>query len=133
MSVGEIAGLIAAVAFVALVAALVIPLLKIGKTVDEVTRTVQELREEHVGRTAHTVDETNELLTTTNTQLQKVDAITTNAKTVTENAAAMSALFAATLGGPVVRVAAFSYGVRRALSNRWSSAGRDRRQGRWSR
>ncbi|HLR95960.1 MAG TPA: hypothetical protein VK053_15680, partial [Jiangellaceae bacterium] len=69
---------------------------------------------------------------TTNAQLQKVDVITTNAKTVTENAAAVSSLLAATLGGPLVRVAAFSYGVRRALSNR-RSASRGRHQGRENR
>ncbi|MGH9252290.1 MAG: DUF948 domain-containing protein, partial [Acidimicrobiales bacterium] len=51
-------------------------------------------------------------------QLQRVDAITSNAQTVTGNAAAMTSLFAAVLGGPVVRTAAFSYGVRRALSRR---------------
>lgn len=127
MSVGEIAGLIAAVAFVALVALLALPILKLGRTVDELTATVRDLRREHVAKTAVTVDETNALLASTNTQLQRVDAITSNAQTVTTNVAAMSSLFAATLGGPMVRVAAFTYGVRRALSGRRD--GRKRRGG----
>ncbi|NEE01336.1 DUF948 domain-containing protein [Phytoactinopolyspora halotolerans] len=118
MSVGEIAGLIAAVAFVALVAICALPILKLGKTVDELTHTVRDLRLEHVAKTATTVDETNELLASTNAQLQRVDAITSNAQTVTTNVAAMSSLFAATLGGPMVRVAAFTYGVRRAMTKR---------------
>ena len=118
MSVGEIAALLAAAAFIALVALLAVPILKLGKTVDELTQTVRDLRNEHVAKTAVTVDETNELLASANTQLRRVDAITSNAETVTSNMAAMSSLFAATLGGPLVRTAAFTYGVRRALSGR---------------
>ncbi len=125
MSVGEIAGLLAAAALVALVALLAVPILKLGRTVDELTATVRDVRNEHVAKTAVTVDETNSLLHTTNAQLERVDVITAHAQTVTSNAAAMSSLFAATLGGPVVRTAAFTYGVRRAISNR-----RERRNGR---
>jgi uncharacterized protein YoxC len=128
MSVGEIAALLAAAAFIALVALLAVPILKLGKTVDELTETVRDVRREHVAKTAITVDETNTLLASTNTQLQRVDAITSNAQTVTGNVAAMSSLFAATLGGPMVRTAAFTYGVRRALADR-----RERREGRRSR
>jgi uncharacterized protein YoxC len=125
MSVGEIAALLAAAAFIALVALLAVPILKLGKAFDELTRTVSDLRNEHVAKTAVTVDETNELLASANSQLHRVDAITSNAETVTSNVAAMSSLFAATLGGPLVRTAAFTYGVRRALADR-----RDRREGR---
>lgn len=118
MSVGEIAGLLAAVALVALVAVLAVPILKVGRTVDEFTGVVRDVRREHVAKTAVTVDETNDLLASTNAQLQRVDAITSNAQTVTTNAAALSSLFAATLGGPLVRTAAFTYGVRRAIAGR---------------
>lgn len=121
MSGGEIAALIAAAAAVALVALLAVPILKLGRTVDELTETVRDVRREHVSKTAVTVEETNQLLHTTNAQLERIDAITANAKTVTDNAAAMSSLFSATLGGPMVKTAAFTYGVRRAL--------RDRREG----
>ena len=124
MSAGEIAGLIAAVAFVLLVGVIAVPIIKLGKTVDELTLTVRDLRREHVAKTSVTVDETNELLASTNAQLRRVDAITSNAQTLTGNAAAMSSLFAATLGGPLVRTAAFTYGVRRALSRRRDRRGR---------
>jgi len=50
-------------------------------------------------------------------QLAKVDTITDNATTVTTNAAALMSLFSATAGGPLVKAAAFSYGVRRALGD----------------
>jgi len=42
--------------------------------------------------------------------------VTTAAAQVSENVAALTSLFAATLGGPLVRVAAFSYGVRRSFA-----------------
>ncbi|SDT03641.1 DUF948 domain-containing protein [Jiangella sp. DSM 45060] len=133
MSVGEVAGLLAAAALVALVGFLAVPILKLGRTVDEFTLVVRDLRQEHVAKTATTVDETNELLASTNAQLQRIDAITSNAQTVTTNVAAMSSLFAATLGGPLVRTAAFTYGVRRAIAARRDGAaagtGRRRRFG----
>lgn len=118
MSVGEITGLLAVVALIAFVAFIAVPLLKLGKTFDELTLTVRDLRSEHVAKTVTTVDETNQLLATTNAQLQRVDSITANARTVTDNAAAMSSLFAATLGGPLVKTAAFTYGVRKAVADR---------------
>jgi uncharacterized protein YoxC len=132
MSVGEVAGLLAAVALVALVAFLAVPILKLGKTFDELAKTVRDVRNEHVAKTAVTVDETNELLATTNAQLQRVDAITANAKSVSDNAAAMTSLFSATLGSPLVRTAAFTYGVRQAINARRDGAEgtRRRRRGR---
>ncbi|HSK27320.1 MAG TPA: DUF948 domain-containing protein [Jiangellales bacterium] len=124
MSAGEIAGLVAAFAFVLLVGALAVPLLKLGRTVDELTRTVRTIREEHVAKTSLTVDEANELLSSVNTQLQHVDSIATSAQTVSGNAATMSSLVAVTFGRPLVRTAAFSYGVRRALAERRNGRGR---------
>ena len=46
MSVGEIAGLIAAGAFVLLVVIVAIPLLKLGRTLDETTLTIRQAREQ---------------------------------------------------------------------------------------
>jgi uncharacterized protein YoxC len=114
MSVGDVAGLIAAIAFVLLVGFLAIPLLKLGKVLDEARRLVRTTTDE-------TVPLINEVTTTvglTNHQLERVDAITSNVQQVTSNVSALTSLFAATLGNPVIKVAAFSYGVRRALSDR---------------
>jgi hypothetical protein len=61
--------------------------------------------------------EVTETVATTNAQLAKVDTITDNATTVTTNAAALASLFAATAGGPLVKAAAFTYGVRKALGD----------------
>jgi hypothetical protein len=53
-----------------------------------------------------------------NAQLVRVDTVTSHVAEVTSNVSALTALFAATLGGPVVKTAAFSYGVRRAFRSR---------------
>lgn len=53
-----------------------------------------------------------------NEQLVRVDAITRNVETVTTNVASVASLFAATLGSPLVKVAAFTYGVRQAAAKR---------------
>jgi uncharacterized protein YoxC len=114
MSVGDVAGLIAAIAFVLLVGLLAIPLLKLGKVLDEARRLVGTVTDE----TVPLIHEVTTTVGLTNHQLERVDAITSNVQQVTTNASALSSLFAATLGSPLVKVAAFSYGVRHALSER---------------
>jgi len=68
-------------------------------------------------------------VTTTNGELERVSAITTNVQQMTTNASALTALFAATLGSPLIKVAAFTYGVRQAFSGRHSGSGVRRRRG----
>jgi uncharacterized protein YoxC len=124
MSAGDIAGLIAAVAFVALVAFLAVPILKLGKLIDDTRGTVQGVTQE----TIPLLHEVTTTVTTTNGELERVSAITTNVQQVTTNVSALTALFAATLGSPVIKVAAFTYGVRQALSGRQPSSGSRRRR-----
>ena len=121
MSAGEIAGLIAAVAFVALVALSAVPLLKLGGLLDETRLVVKGVGDE----TVPLISEVTTTVSTTNAQLVRVDAITSNVQSATTNISALTAVFAATLGGPAVKVAAFSYGVRSALSAMSSGARRD--------
>lgn len=119
--VGDIAAIIAAVAFVLLVGLLAVPLLKLGKVLDEARETIRGLSDSSlplIGEVTTTVGHANH-------QLEKVDVITTRVEVMTENGAqvatnvgALTSLFAATLGSPLVRVAAFSYGVREALAAR---------------
>jgi uncharacterized protein YoxC len=114
MSAGEVAGLIAAVAFVLLVGVLAVPLLKLGGVLDESRKLIKDVSDE----TVPLLSEVTTTVSTTNAQLVRVDAITSNVQQVTTNVSALTALFAATLGSPVVKVAAFTYGVRSALSDR---------------
>ena len=114
MSAGQIAGLIAAGAFVLLVLLLAVPLIKLGRMLDEATIAI---RKAHEG-TDPLLDGANTTLTHVNTRLERVDGITANAHAVSGNVSAMSSLFTATLGGPLVKTAAFSYGVSKALRSR---------------
>lgn len=59
----------------------------------------------------------------TNDQLARVDGITSNVGTMTTNASALTGLFAATVGQPLVKVAAYSYGVRAALGGMRGTGG----------
>lgn len=110
--IGAIAGALAALAFVALVAFLAVPLVKLGRTFDAATQSVKDLTE----HTVPVLDETAATVATTNAQLVKVDTVTTSAAEISQNVSALTALVAATVGGPLIKVAAFSYGVRQAVS-----------------
>jgi len=116
MSAGDVAGLIAAIAFVLLVGFLAYPIIKVGRLVEDLRHGVQGVSEQ----TIPLLSEVTTTVATTNSQLVRVDAITTNVQQITTNASALTSLFAATLGSPLVKVAAFSYGVRQALSGRGS-------------
>jgi hypothetical protein len=53
-----------------------------------------------------------------NEELVRVDAIARNVETMTGNVTSLVGLFGATLGTPLVKVAAFSYGIRKAIAGR---------------
>jgi uncharacterized protein YoxC len=118
MSVGDVAGLIAAIAFVLLVGFLALPLVKLGRVLDEARVSVKALTD----HTVPVLDEAASAVASTNVQIERVDAITSSAAQVSENVSALTSLFAATVGSPMIKVAAFSYGVRRALSGLRASA-----------
>ena len=79
------------------------------------------------------LDEAATTVATTNSQLVKVDTITTSAAQVSENVSALTGLYAATFGAPLVKVAAFTYGVRqaaaRSFGRRRASDGAGRAEG----
>jgi uncharacterized protein YoxC len=124
VSAGEIAGVVAAGGFVLLVLLLAVPLLKLGKTLDEATLA---LRKAHEGA-APLLSEAKTTLAQVNTQLDQVDGIARGVNSMTTNAAALTSIVASTVGSPLIKVAAFSYGVRKSLSGRRDSgsAGRGR-------
>jgi hypothetical protein len=119
MSAGQIAALVAAGAFVLLVILLAIPLIKLGRTLDEATIA---LRKTHEG-SGPLLDGANTTITHVNTQLRRVDGITSDARAVTGSVSALTSVFTATLGGPLVKTAALSYGLSKAIKAR--RAGRD--------
>jgi uncharacterized protein YoxC len=114
VSAGEWAGLIAALAFVLLVVFIAIPLLKLGRTLDETTLTIRQVREQ----SAPILGQASTTVAHVNSNLERVDDITGNAANVSSNVAALSSVIAATLGSPLIKVAAFSYGVRTAAKKK---------------
>ena len=125
VTVGDIAGVIAALAFAYLVFRLGSVVGKAGEILDEAKLGVKGVSDQTVpllGEVTSTVAATNE-------QLVRVDTITTNVANMSTNVNALTSLFAATLGSPVVKVAAFSYGVRTALRGQGRHAGGRGRRG----
>ena len=114
LSGGEVAGLIVAVFWAVLVCFIAFVLVKLGKVVGEAGKLVSGVTDQ----TVPLLSEVTNSVVHVNVELERVDAITANVQTITSNASALSGVFAATLGSPVIKVAAFSYGVRRAMNER---------------
>jgi uncharacterized protein YoxC len=114
MSGGAIAALIAAIAFVLLVLLLAVPLLKLGRTLDEATLAV---RKTHDG-VGPLLAEAQQTMQSVNQQLVQLEGIATNVNSMTTNVAAMTSVVSSTLGSPMIKAAAFTYGVRKTVAER---------------
>lgn len=114
VSVGDIVGLIFAIFFAMAMLGLVYLLVRLSRTVDELTKLVGGITD----KTLPLLGEVTGTVTHVNDELVRVDAITANVQSISGNVSALTSLFAATLGSPIVKVAAFSYGVRSAASKR---------------
>lgn len=108
MSLGDIAGLIAAAVFAVLVGLLAIPLVKMGRVLDQTKESIHDVSD----GIAPILEETATTVREANRQLTRVDTITRNVAEVTGNVSALIALFAATIGGPLIKLAGFSAAVR---------------------
>jgi uncharacterized protein YoxC len=125
---GQIAALIAAGAFAVLVLVLAVPIYRLRHTVDAATRAINDLNERTgplLGNVTATVDNVNTALGQVHTsldgvnvQLAKIDTMTEHVQHVTANVANLSTVISAAVANPLVKVAAFSYGVRKAASAR---------------
>lgn len=111
MSGGDIAGLIVAAVFAVLVGLLAIPLVKLGRVLDETRDAIHELS---AGITP-ILNEATVTIAETNKQLARVDTITSGVAEATGNVSALIALFAATVGGPLIKLAGFSAAVRAGI------------------
>src|SRR4030081_2180879 len=118
VSAGQLDELAIAGAVVLLVLLLAIRRIKGGRALDEAPPALRAARE----RSEPLFTGANTTLDHVNTQLERVDGITANARAVTGNVSALTSLFTATLGGPLVRVAALSYGVSKAMRSRRKSS-----------
>jgi uncharacterized protein YoxC len=114
LSGGEIAALVAAIALVLLVVLLAVPLLKLGRTLDEATLAI---RKTHEGA-APLLADAQGTLGQVNAQLEQVEGIAKNVNSMTTNVAALTAIVSSTLGSPLIKAAAFTYGVRKTVGER---------------
>jgi uncharacterized protein YoxC len=114
LSGGEVAGLIVAVFWAVLVCFIAFVLVKLGKVVGETGKLVQGVTEQ----TVPMLGEVTNSVVHVNLELERVDAITANVQSISTNVSALTGVFAATLGSPLIKVAAFSYGVRRAIGEK---------------
>lgn len=112
MSVGELAGLLVAVFWAVLVTLLAVVLVRLSKVLREATVLVAAVTEQAVPL----LRDANAAVRSAHEQLERVDEITANVQDAAADAKALSSTVAATLGGPLVKMAAFSYGVRKAVA-----------------
>ena len=128
MEAGEVAALVAAGAFLMLVLVLAVPILRLRKTIDAATQAIVDLNDRTgplLGDVNGTVKNVNTALEQVhvsldgvNVQLAKLDTMTTHVQSVTANVANLATVVSAAAANPLVKVAAFSYGVRKAASAR---------------
>ncbi|MFE2599206.1 DUF948 domain-containing protein [Streptomyces sp. NPDC001840] len=118
MTGGEVAGILVAVFWAILVSFLAVVLVRLAQTLRATTRLVAEVTEQAVPLLA----DASATVRSAQTQLDRVDAIATDVQEVTSNASALSTTVASTFGGPLVKVAAFGYGVRQAMGRRATPA-----------
>lgn len=119
---GGYAVLALAFGWIVLVAFVGFALVKLGGVFQSTTEMLDGVTE----KTVPLLGEVTNTVVHVNLELERVDAITENVQNVTSNVAGLTTLFAATLGSPIVKVAAFSYGVRRAASRKSRSDFEDR-------
>lgn len=128
MSGGQIAALIASGAFLMLVVVLSVPILRLRHTVDATTRALRDVADQTgpiLGNVNSTIENVNTALGQVQTsldgvnlQLARLDTITEHVQHVTTNVANLTTVVTAAASNPLVKVAAFSYGVRKATASR---------------
>jgi predicted PurR-regulated permease PerM len=118
VSGGEVAGILVAVFWAILVSFLAVALARLAQTLKATTKLVADVTDQAVPLLA----DASSAVRSAQTQIDRVDAIASDVQEVTSNASALSTTVASTFGGPLVKVAAFGYGVRRALGGRKDEA-----------
>lgn len=114
MTVGNWIALVFAALFAILILLLAVPLVKLGKVLDETAKVVRDTG----AQTLPLIGEATTTVQHVNHNLENVEGVTTHARSIAGNVSTLTGLFAATLGSPLVKVAAFTYGVRKAFGER---------------
>jgi hypothetical protein len=118
MTVGEIALIVIAGVFLVLALFAIVTLLKVGKTLDVARKAIESTQHD----TRPMLRKADTTLGLVNTNLKNIGGVTGSARSISGNVSGLISVVVATLGGPVIRAAAFIYGVRRALAARTAKA-----------
>lgn len=113
MGVGEIAGLIAAIAFAVLAGFMIYPLIRLGKLFDQIAQTVKDTGD-------HAIPALDEGVTTVqqvNKSLEDVNKISAAASTTANNVGALTDLYGSFLGKPVIKVASATYALKSTVQS----------------
>ncbi|KAB8287434.1 hypothetical protein DSM100688_1521 [Bifidobacterium ramosum] len=108
MGVGDIAGLIAAIAFAVLAGFMIYPLIRLGKLFDQIAETVRESGE-------HAIPALDEGVTTVkqvNKSLEDVNRISAAASATANNVGALTDLYGSFLGKPVIKIVSAGYALK---------------------
>lgn len=108
MGIGEIAGLIAAIAFAVLAGFLIYPLIRLGKMFDQIAETVKDAGD-------HALPALDEGVTTVqevNKTLADVNRISSAASTTANNVGALSNLYGSFLGKPIIKLASIFFAMK---------------------
>jgi uncharacterized protein YoxC len=128
VSLGQVAALIAAIAFLLLCGALAVPILRLRHTVDAATNSINDLNDRSgpiLGNVNTTIENVNVALTEAHTtlegvnlQLARLDTITAHVSQVTANVSNLTTVVTSAAANPLAKAAAFGFGVRRANARR---------------
>ena len=113
MSVGAIAGLIAAIAFAVIAGVLIYPMVRLGRLFDAIAKTVEDAGNEVVP----VIKQGNEAVGEINKTLSDVNSITDSVKYTAQNAAALGNLYTSILGKPIIKAASFLYAFIKTASS----------------
>lgn len=114
MSGGDLAIVIISGALLLLVLLLSLPLVKLGRLIDETTRSVAIFNKEF----EPILSEAKVTLTEANKQLKRIDQITSDVEQVTENINSVVALFTASLAAPLTKLMGVVQAVAKTLGKR---------------
>jgi predicted PurR-regulated permease PerM len=114
VSGGEIVGLIFAIFFALGVCFFAFVLVRLAEVLKETTKLVAGITQE----TVPLLSEITDTVKNGNEQLVKVDGMTTNLQTMSNNVTSLVSTATSVVGGPLVKAASFSYGVRAAITSR---------------
>lgn len=124
MDLGDVAGLIAAIAFVILVGFMIYPLIRLGKLFDQLSQTVKDTGDQAVEALDGGVDTVQKI----NKTLDDVNDVSDALSTTANNVSALTDLYGAMLGKPVIKIASTVWAVRQTVGDFFKGRGHGARK-----